>query len=556
MPRRRAAWTGLALCLLVPAAAASDPDPELDYAARTLAQAGVGTDGPGLLAFFRSQTFDEGRRSRLADAARRLGDDSFAAREEASRELAEAGRAALPYLRPALDSPDPEVARRARLCLEHVPAAAPAPVLAAARLLADRRPAGAAEVLLTYLPGADDDEAEEAVFAALEAVGLRDGKVESAVAAALADPQPVVRAAAAHAAGRAPSADDRRPVARLLADADARVRFEAAAALAYSGEREAVPALVALLGEGPLSLACRAEELLGRLAGAEAPEAGLGAGNADERRRCREAWAAWWEARGARADLARLRSEDPPLGLTLVCEFDGPNRGRVAELGKDGKARWEVTSLEGPNDAQLLPGGRVLVAERNGNRVTERDRRGRVVWECPAPRQAIACQRLPGGTTLVATFTELFEVTRDGKRVFEYRHPGGFRHAVKTRDGHTHFVTSTGLVGELGADGRLRRTVRPAKYAEGAAHWASVEPRPGGRYLLALGGANKVVEIDPAGRILWEASVASAVFATRLPDGHTLVSSFQGRALVELDRAGHEVHRQALQGRPFTVRRY
>src|SRR5205807_1995499 len=109
----------------------------------------------------------------------------------------------------------------------------------------------------------------------------------------------------------------------------------------------------------------------------------------------------------------------------------------------------------------------------------------------------------------------------------------GFRHAVKTRDGRTHFITSTGLVGELGADHKLVRTVRPAKYAEGAAHWASVEPRSGGRYLLALGGANKAVEIDPGGKILWEASVNSAVYATRLPDGHTLVSSFQGRALVE-----------------------
>ena len=53
-------------------------------------------------------------------------------------------------------------------------------------------------------------------------------------------------------------------------------------------------------------------------------------------------------------------------GLTLVSEYDGHTQGgRVYELGKDGKERWAVTGLSGPNDVQPLPGGRVLIAERN-----------------------------------------------------------------------------------------------------------------------------------------------------------------------------------------------
>ena len=81
--------------------------------------------------------------------------------------------------------------------------------------------------------------------------------------------------------------------------------------------------------------------------------------------------------------------------------------------------------MNGPNDAQVLPGGRILVAERNGNQVTERDRTGAISWkhECSSP---IGCQRLPGGNTLITTFSELKEVTREGKVVFSYSHHSVF----------------------------------------------------------------------------------------------------------------------------------
>jgi hypothetical protein len=55
---------------------------------------------------------------------------------------------------------------------------------------------------------------------------------------------------------------------------------------------------------------------------------------------------------------------------------------------------------------------------------------------------------------------------------------------------------------------------------------------------------------------VWECTQSSAVFATRLRNGHTLISCFEGRCLVEVDRTGKEVAKQTLQGRPFAVRRY
>ena len=42
----------------------------------------------------------------------------------------------------------------------------------------------------------------------------------------------------------------------------------------------------------------------------------------------------------------------------------------------DGTVRWEMKGLNTPCDVQLLPGGRLLVAEYQAQRVTERDRDG------------------------------------------------------------------------------------------------------------------------------------------------------------------------------------
>src|SRR5262249_29823188 len=91
---------------------------------------------------------------------------------------------------------------------------------AAARLLAARRPAGAAEALLGYLPFAEEDAAGD-IEAALAAVGVPDGRPDPALLRALGDPSPARRAAAAEILcrhGRAAAAARRStpPSARCL----------------------------------------------------------------------------------------------------------------------------------------------------------------------------------------------------------------------------------------------------------------------------------------------------------------------------------------------------
>src|SRR5947209_1694345 len=99
----------------------------------------------------------------------------------------------------------------------------------------------------------DDEGVEEAVLEALPAVAAPGGKAAPALVKALADKEPLRRAAAARALGAVPG--QRPAVRRLLDDAEPRVRYEAAAALVRAGDRLAVATPVALLGEGPETLA-------------------------------------------------------------------------------------------------------------------------------------------------------------------------------------------------------------------------------------------------------------------------------------------------------------
>src|SRR5262249_28122276 len=151
----------------------------------------------------RTLTLEDFRR--LAAAVRALGDDDFAVREKASRDLVRAGRPALALLRPALDDPDAEVGRRARACVAEIEqtATSAARAVAAARLLAERPPPGAVETLLAYLPFADDEDVEDAVLDALLDLALKDGRAHDAAETAAADPRRGPRLAAAHVLGQA-----------------------------------------------------------------------------------------------------------------------------------------------------------------------------------------------------------------------------------------------------------------------------------------------------------------------------------------------------------------
>jgi len=71
--------------------------------------------------------------------------------------------------------------------------------------------------------------------------------------------------------------------------------------------------------------------------------------------------------------------------------------------------------------------------------------------------------------------------------------------------------------------------------------FGSIDVLPNGHVLVPENLNNRVAEYNPEGRVVWEATFEAPVAATRLPTGHTLVTSMNPqRGAVELDRAGKE----------------
>jgi hypothetical protein len=523
----------LALALL-PRAEAGPEDDE-----GALRGAGLATDGPGLLEFFRKRTLGDTDRARIEALVRRLGDDDFEVREKASEDLVAVGPAARARLREATRDPDLEVRWRAKECLVHIERGADPAVLATAvRVLAQRKPAGATGVLLAFLPNVEDAEVGDEVVKGLAVVGVPSGKPEPALVEALGDRLPVKRAAAAEALCRAGGTAQRPAVRKLLRDPDALVRQRVALSLLFEArDRDAVPVLIDLTAELPRERVTPVEDALYQLAGDRPPEEPSGT---DEPARRREVWAGWWKEHGSRIDLASLEDSRRLRGYTLIVELDvrGTTNGRVFEVDSAGKVRWQIEGLRYPIDAQVIGNGRVLVCEYAQRTVTERDLKGEVLWRHQVPSILLGARRLRNGNTFIVTRNQLLEVDRAGKEVFSITRPNDIRAACRLPDGGAVLATTQGECVRVDAAGR---PVKSFPVGLVSTLGSNIEALPGGRVLVPLYSQNRVVEFDADGRVAWQAAVARPTCVTRLPNGHTLVGSRTSTRIVELDQAGKEV---------------
>jgi hypothetical protein len=385
----------------------------------------------------------------------------------------------------------------------------------------------------------------------LPIVGISDGKIDPALEAALRDRDAARRLAAAIVYGKG-KPEQRKLLRGLLKDPDGLVRLHAAIALAPIGNKSAVDTLIALVGEDAEAPAWRAEDFLYQIAADKAPST-PGTIDKANRRKSREVWEGWWQKNASQVDLTKLEAGKALRGLTVIVEHDGAGsdgRGRIWERGLDGKVRWELSGgLGGPLDVHYLRNGHVLIGGYMDRRVTERDRKGKVLWEKKCNKCVLTCQRLANGNTLIATMSEILEVTREGKTVVSYPKPSVY-YAEKLRDGHIIYTTATQVV-EMDAAGKEIRAINLNGMS-----WGCVEKLPNGHYLVGLYGANRVVEVDGTGKESWSVNVSTPTRATRLPNGNTLVSSSEGRMVVEFNRAGRKVLTVKTAGRVWRVRRY
>jgi HEAT repeat protein len=493
---------------------------------RLLLSAKVGCDGHSLLNFFERRTSAAENRGGIIALVQRLGDESFAVREKASADLLKCGPAAIPFLREAIHDADLERARRARQCLEQLgPGDDPVAAEAAVRALLQLAPPDAAATLLAYLPYAPDDGVTQAIRESLRRLLIREGKPDPSLAKAASDPQPARRAAAAYLLGLC--APDPRLLKRLLADPSPQVRSEAARALLLTGDRSALPVLLALLEEAPLAIAWHAQRSLTDAANREAPALPL-FDSKDSRRACRAAWKEYWRRHPGAIIPRPPDFGSPGEGRIVLCDLD---ENRILVLDCAFKEQWRITDCEGPVDVQVLVNGHLLIAENHGERVTERDRWGRIVWEQKMPKPPLSCWRLPNGNTGIVTHTQAFEITPDGKRVwcFETPAPETLSGGQRLRDGHIMVWTIDKVIHLTSTGKEIKRgeVVGPA--------------RDGGPILVD-------------GKPLWLCQ-RLGVRAVCLPDGHVLVCSVDSDyALIELDRKGKAVRKLKTEGRPWNVR--
>ena len=457
-----------------------------------------GIDDKAILDRIRNATLTEALREKVQKFVKQLADDDFDVREQASAGLVDAGSAAVPLLLQACKDGDAEVARRAEACLSQIDKepgkSNPATTC---RVLAARKPAGAADVLLAYRPFAHDDTSAEEIQAALNALAYRDGKPEKALLDALGDKVPVRRAAAAAALAQHESGLQLPDVRKCLQDKDPVVRMPVALAMARMRDKEAVSALIDGVVDATPEQIGHAEDLLIRLSAGQ-PAASTPGTDKDSRIKFRDAWATWLKTQNP-LDMTRLDDTPRQLGYTLVVI---PGNGKVLEIDRNGKTRWELNGLQYPFDAQVLPNGNVLVAEFHGRKVTERTPANKVVWE-KAVTWPIGCQRLPNGNTFIATRNQLLEVNRDGKEIATINRPQhDILAAVKTRNGEVACILNTQRFVRLDAAGK---ELKAFAIGQVLLH-VQFGVLPNGNVVIPRQGMNKVVELDSNGKSIWEAT--------------------------------------------------
>jgi hypothetical protein len=309
--------------------------------------------------------------------------------------------------------------------------------------------------------------------------------------------------------------------------------------------------MIALLAELPPELLWEAEEALRRLAGEQAPNVIL-EGERSARGAAVDAWRQWWRDKGAAVDLAGFNPQRRDSGSLLVLEQGGVRpTGRILEINRAGKIRWEMDKVNFPWDAQLLPRNRVLLVEQ-GNLVTERERDGKIVWQKNVVN-ILGAQRLPNGQTLLLGRQIISLLDPKGTEVFSHNCGGGWILAAdRFRDGSIAYVTYQGAYVRLDATGKeLKRAQVPFLMNFGVNGGAVL---PGDHVLICLPNPGKVIEYNAEGKVVWETSVTVPGYPTRLPNGHTLVPSNNQTTLTEIDRRGRIVsEKKDLPYRPFRV---
>lgn len=196
---------------------------------------------------------------------------------------------------------------------------------------------------------------------------------------------------------------------------------------------------------------------------------------------------------------------------------------------------------------------------RFGFTVAERERSGNLVWDVLIGGIPSTVERLPNGNTFVVSGNHLIEVSPNKKIVKKLLvPPNGMDCGQRLRDGNFAVVyrkyTKTEqlrFILELDPEGKELARVPLGSISD----IGSIQKLATGAYLLAMPEVNRVIEVDSAGKVLWEVAIEHPQHVSRLRNGNTLVACWPTNQVVEFDPRGKQVWRLKTQMQPNAHRR-
>ncbi len=438
----------------------------------------------------------------------RLGDNDFARREAAMRELTRQVGGVAPLLTEALGGENPEIRWRVKVILDVTDRESRSLLGAVLTVIHEQKIEGLTTGLFPVVPLCGDQSLRQQLRRALAATaGPADaGFLQQHLAAG--DAQARIAAVVALAAALGKDADT--DLLPLLAYASDEVQVVAARELANHGRREALGALVRLLNSSATAVRTRAFQTLRAATGRHfdytvyAPP--------EQRAAALAAWQEWLAREGMTATLAVPLKDAPVLlGRLLVCDHA---QGLLVEFDAAGKKVWEKAVGAQPWACSGLANGHRLVGLFQDKSIVEFDGRGEEVWRFSGlPGGPTSVHRLDNGNTL-ASCTEgqvVVEIDPAKKTVWQVRLDGRPVDARRLENGNT---------------------------------------------LVTLQNAQKIVEVDSAGKVVWEISgVGQAFTAERLDSGNTLVCGIGHNKVREFDSSGRVVWERGAFTNPYTAQR-
>lgn len=500
---------------------------------KTLADAGLKSDGNSLIQFLARRSEDKVDPIQIKELITKLGDDNFDIREQTSATLNAIGIAALQDLKTASKNPDVEISRRAKDCIQKIEEGSRKFVVAASiRLLGAKKPEGALTALINYSQFSELDQTTEDLIAAITATGSDNGSPSKIILEAIHGNKPLAKIICAEAlANINPELFKKEAIALLNSD-EPRVRYKIALAFGKLGDKRSIEPLVSSISSVSQWESSLLDHLFRKLLPSNMPPVGL------PQPELQKEWAKR-TVDTSKIPEALLASSAKNLGKTLVVLLDA---GRIIMLDSSNNILWKIENLQFPLDAQILSDDKVLIAEHQGNKVTERNKKGEITWEKKI-NGPLAVQKLEGGSIFIASKSNVIFVDQKGRETSEFTPPNNepIMKANIASNGDICLVLSTpqGNAKFVRFDKNKKQV---ASYdIDVRTSGGKVDILPNGNSLITEVYGNRVIEFNNEGKEVWNFECEQPVAAVRLPNGNTLVTSMTQMKALEVDPKGKEI---------------